>query len=445
MRRKILFLVIAFITFLCLMTVGHFVFKPSGLDRVTVIDEGWNVRYNDTEYENIRLSDLRELLGHGTFAGDVLILSKELDNLSDYGHPTITFETRFSAYRVLVNGHLLYEEYCDPEYQNRFVGCDNEYITMPALEGTSTAVIELHVTQDGAYSYYELVVLGDFQDVMHFMIYNNLFVFISSVFLIVFGLMFFAIALGFRSVMQDFDIQIYSSLLFITLGIWFLTQFKLLDVFIDTRGHQTEIEYMSLYLAAPLLIMSAGCVYNSLKNRVFYIFISIAVVAAVLPVFLHFTGILYINKFLPIFQAVSMVLLIYMIYLLVTGYRNKKISSSQYIQLVGQALLILSFLFNFIFYLVEKSGLSEQIMLSKKAVPFGALCMAFTTLVNYCLFISDSYAHKKEYQSLAHLAYADGLTNLPNRSRYEKYASDLSRTANDYCIISIDLNGLKGQ
>jgi diguanylate cyclase (GGDEF)-like protein len=82
-------------------------------------------------------------------------------------------------------------------------------------------------------------------------------------------------------------------------------------------------------------------------------------------------------------------------------------------------------------------------MLSKKAVPMGAMCMVFATLVNYHIYITQSLARRSERASLAHLAYDDELTGIPNRNRYEKYISDLDKKENDYCIISIDLNGLK--
>ena len=53
------------------------------------------------------------------------------------------------------------------------------------------------------------------------------------------------------------------------------------------------------------------------------------------------------------------------------------------------------------------------------------------------------YPERKEYASLTHLAYADGLTNLPNRARADKIMQDLDKSDLDYCIISVDLNGLK--
>jgi diguanylate cyclase (GGDEF)-like protein len=85
----------------------------------------------------------------------------------------------------------------------------------------------------------------------------------------------------------------------------------------------------------------------------------------------------------------------------------------------------------------------KQIMLSKRAVPMGMMCMVFATLGNYQFFISEACARNKEHESLAHLAYADGLTGIPNRSRLEKFINTIEERGEDYCIVSIDLNELK--
>ena len=37
----------------------------------------------------------------------------------------------------------------------------------------------------------------------------------------------------------------------------------------------------------------------------------------------------------------------------------------------------------------------------------------------------------------------DELTGMANRAKYDKFMSQLSETEDDYCLISIDLNGLK--
>ena len=146
---------------------------------------------------------------------------------------------------------------------------------------------------------------------------------------------------------------------------------------------------------------------------------------------------------LYVFQFDAWALCTFMVIMLFRDSKSGTLTMPQTIQLAGQTALAASFFFNAIFYYLEVSGVYEQIMLSKKAVPMGAMCMVFATLVNYQIYISESYARQREYNSLTHLAYADGLTDIPNRSRYEKYLADLNKKEDDYIVISMDLNGLK--
>jgi diguanylate cyclase (GGDEF)-like protein len=57
--------------------------------------------------------------------------------------------------------------------------------------------------------------------------------------------------------------------------------------------------------------------------------------------------------------------------------------------------------------------------------------------------ISDVYSKRQEYDSLEWLAYSDGLTGIANRAKYTQYLSELEKKKTDYCIISMDLDGLK--
>ncbi len=443
MRKKFIFLVLAFITFLCIMIIGHYIFKPEGISKVNVLNDGWNARYNGKEYTDIKLSDLRGLIGNATKKGDVIVLSRYISSLKYHTAPTIMFETRFSTWQFSYNG-IVFEENNIPSHKpGEFIGCENNFISLPAVDTSALIKIELQVFEDGAYNFYNPAIYGSYRDVLLYVVYNNLFVLISSFFLIFFGLIFFFIAWGFKSTITEVNVQIYSSLLYITLGIWFLTQFQLLDMFVDTGGHQTELEYASLFMTVPLMYMVMGCTQNYIKNRLYLIFSITGTAIAVFPIALHVLKIGHMNQYLIVFQIDALIMCFLMVVLLIRDIKSGNISQPQMIQLIGQTILASSFIFNVIFYYLELAGISKQIMLSKKAVPMGALCMVFATLVNYYVYISEYYAKKKETESLTHLAYADGLTNLPNRSRYEKYLSDLNESGEDYCIISIDLNGLK--
>ena len=443
LRQRFFYLLISFIFFLIMMTCGHFFLKPDSVSKVNVLNDGWNVIYNETEYNNVSLPELRTILGTSTNQGDTLILKKDMVDLSNYSSPTLMFETRFSAFRVICNSQILEERFFNSLNKHAFIGCMNNFVPLPSYDTPVCLSIELFIAENGAYNYYESPVIGGYSDLLLYAIYNHSFIFTISSFLIIFGVAFFAIAIGFRSDFPEINMQIYSALLYITLGIWFLTQFKLLDLFIENYGLQTEIEYIALYLVVPLMYMVMGCSQNYLKNKVFLAFSIVGSLFAISLIFIHFLGLAHINQLLIYYQIDAIIFIIFMIVMVVKDTITRKLKQWQTIQLMGAGILGLSFIFNVIFYYMELAGISEQIMLSKKAVPVGAMCMVFGTMVNYQIYMSESYAQKKENESLAHLAYADGLTGIPNRSKLEKYLSDLSAKDENYCIVSIDLNGLK--
>ena len=442
MNKRIFFLMIAFLTFIGILVIMHYIFKPECMDRVSALDSGWNVNYNGKEILDVEFSKLRNYI-NTTHKGDRIILSREINSLDDYYAPTVFFETRFSAFRIMFNDYLVEEKFFDLYEKGEFVGCDFCMIALPANVDNGILKIELLVSENNAYNYYEAPRIGEFSDTFLYMAFTNMFVFITAAFLVIFGLLFLAISICFRSTVPEINMQIFASISYIELGIWFLAQFKLLDLFIDTHNHQTEIEYISLYLVVPSMYMVMGCMQNYLKSKLFIFFSTCGSAISVIPIISHFLKIAHINVFLPLIQLNAIIFFWYMMVKLLKDSKNGILTTYQIIQLSGQLSLYLSFIFNVIFYYLEVMGISRQIMLSKKAVPIGALMMVFASLINYYIYISESYGRHKENESLAHLAYADGLTNLPNRSRYEKYLADLSAEKKDFCVISIDLNGLK--
>ncbi len=443
MRKRALFLSIVLVMFVCLVSIGLWYLKPSDPSKIKALDDGWTVIYNGTKFTDIKLSELRGLIGNATYKGDKIRLMRTNFDLRDYSSPTLMFESRFSSWRVMVNERICGARYLRQYRDDKFIGCDKNYVALPVIRNNVLLEIEFMISEDGAYNFYDAPVFGEYLDVLHHSVYNNFFVFITSAFLLIFGLMFLVISIAFRSDLPEINMHTYSALLCMDLGIWFLTQFGLFDLFIDTNGHQTEIEYISLYLAVPIIYSVMGCMQNYLNRKVFFVFFVFGTFVAETPILLHFLGIVHINRMLFISQVNAFIMFLFLVYMLIMDTIEKRITPAQITQLVGIGALIASFFFNVIFYYLELAGIMQQITLSKKAVPMGAMCMVFATLGNYQFFISESFAKKKENESLAHLAYADGLTGIPNRSRLEKFIKGIEERGEDYCIVSIDLNELK--
>ncbi|SFH58655.1 diguanylate cyclase (GGDEF) domain-containing protein [Pseudobutyrivibrio sp. OR37] len=444
MVKKFGYLMISFLVFIVLINIGQWFIKPANDSDIVVLDEGWTVYYNNTEYEDVKLSEFRKLVGKGTSKGDNIIFIHDDVSLKYYTVPTFMFESRFSAWNLYQDETHIDDDFLDAYKEGKFIGCNYNFITLHRSYKDVRLMLAVFVNEDGAYNYYEAPVIGDYLDVLFYEIYRHSFFFLIAAFLIVFGLIFFAIAVAFRSDMPEINMQMYSALLFLVLGTWFMAQFELFDLFVDTNGHQTEIEYISLYMVVPLMYMVMGCMRNYLKKKIFWAFSFVGAMIPLVLIALHFFGVVYINRLLFVYQLDAVVLIVFMfVMILMIDLRSEKLPGTQLIQVIGQALLALAFVFNMLFFYLEVIGVSEQIMLSKKVVPLGAMCMVFGTMVNYYLFISESFSRKSEFASLAHLAYEDELTRIANRSKYEKYMENLWAKGEDFLVVSIDLNGLK--
>ena len=63
--------------------------------------------------------------------------------------------------------------------------------------------------------------------------------------------------------------------------------------------------------------------------------------------------------------------------------------------------------------------------------------------LNYVSFISESGNRQRDYAKLTNIAFADALTGLANRAKADSVFEELDRSREDYCLVSVDVNGLK--
>ncbi len=443
MRKRILFLIAAFLTFVFIVAICHYTFLVRDIDDINVLYDKWHVTVNDKVYEDIYLPSLVSTMGRRPGKDDVITLERTIEQDLSIPFPTLQFLSRFSCWEVYYDDVLIESENMDKLDSDEFIGNKYAFVSLPLLTKDSTLKLCIYPHEDNAYGSFEPPIIADDGLMMRVFFFKNLFSLASGVFLIIFGLAFFVISLIFYKTMPDILSQLFSSLLFITVGIWILCYFRLYSIFMRDSGHSTEMEYFALYFMIPIIYSIIGCIQEHYKNWVFMV---IAITSAVVCLFLflmHRSNIAHVNSTLVYFQAIALVCMLFLCVTIARDVIAKKLVPSESIQLIGLGFLIGSFFLNFIFYSLEIRGIIPGNMTTKRAVPVGGLAFVFATLINYFIYLSESYARRKEYASLTHLAYADGLTDLPNRSRYEKYMHDLDNSSENYCIVSLDLNGLK--
>ena len=442
MNKTFQFLLNAFITFALLLAICHYLFMPDH-SYVKGLRDNWTITYNDRIYENVTPEDIRDIIGQKTKKNDIITFTTDLD-ISEYTQfPTLLFATNYSAWEIYLDDEFFTSGFMDRYEKGEFVGCQYSFVTLPDTPKQTKLSIKLYVTENNTYRFFEPPIIGNFYDVKSGFVFTNLFPLGTGIFLVIFGLAFLLITIIFYKTLPDILSQMFSSLLFIDLGIWILSFFKLLNLFVNLRGHLSEIEFISLYLMVPLFYMIIGCIQKHYNDWIFIVVASTSSMICAFLIFLHFADIAHLNRSLIYYQLILLICFVFLGVTISKDIKGKKLLPQEKIQLMGLAGLALSFVVNFVSYAMEFTGVANQTNLSKRLLPFGALVFVFCNLINYFIYISESYARRKEYASLTHLAYADGLTDLPNRSRYEKYLTDLDYSKENYCIVSLDLNGLK--
>ena len=443
MKKRIQFLMIAFLTFILLVVICYATFKPRHSGQIYQLDDGWNIELGKDIYENV---NLREFISHPVRPiekGDILRMSKVIDISDPMMFPTIQFMTKYCSWRVTCNNVMIQEEFADYITKEKFIGIKYNTVSLPKMNGPYTLSFEFSIAEDESYSYFDIPKYGDFESIMANYIFSNLLGMGTGIFLIIFGLSFGVITLIFYRRLPGIMSQLFSSLLFVDVGVWILCYFRIADFIVSTREHSTELEFFALYLLIPLIYMIIGCTQQHYKDWIFMVTAATSTMICLFFLLMHTTGLAHINRTFSYFQCISMICFFFLCVTIGNDIKQKKLEPADKIQLLGLAILAVSFLISMVLHVMEMASLIYGNTLIKILIPLGCLSFVFATLINYFIYISESYARRKEYESLTHLAYADGLTDLPNRSRFEKFMADLDNGNENYCIVSLDLNGLK--
>ncbi len=123
--------------------------------------------------------------------------------------------------------------------------------------------------------------------------------------------------------------------------------------------------------------------------------------------------------------------------------RSKSKNSSLIVTMIGLTILSISLLAYSLTSVIGKIADYRQSWFHIILIPFGSIFFVVMQLLNYFIFMTHSFARKKEYQALTKIAYVDNLTGLPNRVDFDEKMAALDRSDYDFCLISLDLNGLK--
>ena len=417
-----------------------FSFKPEHM--VYKLERGWTVTYHNQQYLNTDLEKLGDQLETKFAKGDNIVLyySKPLLDLG-VDTPYLFFKSQFCSYEVYLDGVLIASQYTDDD-SNNFVGISYQPIALPSDYPGKKLSINLTVIENETKANLINPMIGQYEDIYRTLHQSVIFPFFTGCFLLVFGMVFFVISLIFYMGSPSVTNQLFCSLLTIILGFWTLTAFDIMDLIVPS-GMATTLEFLSLYLIAPCIYLIVYDLHKRQDNKILIIMGTATMGFSLLFMVLHFSNIVHLNHFEGPYYLMAFVGFALLLTYDVIDIRSKSKNSSLIVTMVGITVLSLSLLAYSLTSVIGKIADYRQSWFHIVLIPFGSLIFVVMQLLNYFIFMTHSFARKKEYQALTKIAYIDNLTGLPNRVDFDERMAKLDKSDYDFCLISLDLNGLK--
>ncbi|MCR5558673.1 MAG: GGDEF domain-containing protein [Butyrivibrio sp.] len=410
--------------------------------QVDYMDEGWDLTVNNKLYENVTISKIQTVLEKDIKFGDHIVLARILPDIGPLPNPTLIFRTRYTTLNCYLDGELIYSFGDDLFQKNNLLGKMYQFITLDNDYAGKILVFDMYAAENDPFVALDPVVLGSHDDIAGALVHSNLIIIATGVFLFIFGIAFFCIALLFISNVPEISSLLMGAVFCMNTGAWLLAYYNVLSFFVYTT-YETQIEYFTLYLIIPYCYLLILHILKLKKDRIFMALMYISFGITLFQYVLHYVFNIHLITTLPLYHVTGLVGFGVLVYYSIMVAKDPKAETSTKVQMTGLLFFATGLLMHYVIYTLEQMNIKTQPIINMLLIAGGCLLFAMCQLSTYLIFIAEHYARKQENISLSHLAYADGLTNLANRAKADKTMEDLDESTEDYCIISIDLNGLK--
>ncbi len=443
MRKFLSFLTLALALLALFFTFATFFFSFKPTHPIMKLEKGWTVTYRNQQYLNTNLEHMSTQVGATFSRGDVVYLNQTsplVDIRCDF--PYLAFKTRYCYYEIFLDEELISSTVPASASNKEFIGVGYNFIPLPDNYVGKRLTIRLYVTENSTRADIITPLIGDFDDIYRDMIHSMIYPFTIGLFMMMFGEVFLIISLLFYIRSAGVTTQILCSVLNIVLGCWILTAFDVTD-FVLPPNINTTLEFCTMYLITPLIYAIVFDLHRRWENKILIVMGLSTLAFSLTFMFLHFLNVVHINHFQYPYYFISTVGMIILVAYVYMDLKSKSHNSSRLILMIGITFMAVS-LFGYIIAAVlhQYIGFASTPIISA-IMPTGVMFFVFMQLLNYFVYMTHSFAQKKEYAALTKIAYIDNLTGLPNRVSCDERLDVFNKSDKNFCLLSLDLNGLK--
>ena len=261
--------------------------------------------------------------------------------------------------------------------------------------------------------------------------------FITGAFLMVYGLLSAGVMTFYFRRVNRFEAQITGAFFALDLGIQTMLLCGAQVPFFAGRQMPVLLR-VTQALAIPLAFLCLGLKPGRMKRRNFRLTAVFSAVASIALIPLSDT-----LGTLPYLVLCAVVLFFTAQDLMKNISNDRAFTTETLLNYAFFGLCVLMVLNAFI-HLLQVFGFATGPFVFQYVYPFGAAFFLMAVTFSFSIFVLESYAKYDENAVLFHAAYEDPLTGLSNRAAWDEKMKEIDEQPESYCIISLDLDGLKG-
>ena len=261
--------------------------------------------------------------------------------------------------------------------------------------------------------------------------------FLTGAFFLVYGALSALVMTVFYNRLNRFEAQILSSLLAMFLGLWTIILCKDHVPYFALRI-PGAVSSLARHLCVPLAYASLALKPGRLRRRLFRLTAVFSAAASL--VLIPFHG--------PVPEAVFFLLasgaFAFAVRALMRDAGADRAFSTESVLQTAFTGLCALMLVNAALSVAIAAGITDGAFFLRILYPLFASFVLMAITFAFSVFVSESYAKYDENAVLFHAAYEDPLTGLSNRAAWDEKMKEVDEQPGSFCVISLDLDGLKG-
>ena len=410
---------------------------------VTSYLDDWEVSLNGQTYNHVTVNKLTQSAVPRVKKGETIQLIRTLEVQGDFDSPALMVTSNCSAVVVkLDNEQLCFNK--NPNSNNFFYipGKSLHLIDLPDDYLGKTLTIELTAEEDLAFSGIIPPMFGERLTLIRMVAYRGLRSILIGIFMSVYGILFVLISAFFSKKVPQIQGQVYAAAICILIGVWMLCYSEVF-ILLYPGVNTTLMEYFCQFLSVPVFYVFLFRLNMPVKRRW----------EKIIPVSLSVVSLLILLVWMLIRNYTTLLMMFFIIIImlglvLLCGYyrfigKSRNYDYSVFMQINGVSVMLVACLIQCIlYYLQDIRGIPRDVF-GRSVMSIGVSTLAVSQMLNFFFLVTRNVADQSGNMSLAEMAYLDSLTGIYNRSMAEEVTQKILHSKDDFCVIMMDLNGLK--